>query len=182
MSSNIQLFHRDCMEAMKEMPDKALLQRQKKAKRSRLWYVANREKRIKKCNEYRVKNKDAYNRYRNEYRKKNPKGIYDCIKQGAKKRKIEMIMTQKEFCDWYLAQDRSCFYCKRNEADVVIEKDIIQVMAHRLTIDRCDNKVGYSIGNIVLCCSRCNTVKGNYFTKNEMLLIGNIIWEKHNAV
>lgn len=172
MPSEIKLYNKDCVEA----------QRQKRAMQNKAWYLANRESRIKKANEYRIKNKAKYNRYRNEYRKKNPKGIFDCIKQGAKKRNIELMMTQKEFCDWYAVQDRCCFYCKRHEDDVVKEKDIIQVMAHRLTIDRCDNNVGYSTGNIVLCCSRCNTVKGNYFTKQEMLLIGNIIREKHNAI
>lgn len=42
----------------------------------------------------------------------------------------------------------------------------------RLTIDRKDNKIGYIIDNMVLCCFRCNSTKSDFFTFEEMLKIG----------
>lgn len=41
-----------------------------------------------------------------------------------------------------------------------------------ITLDRKDNEKGYVKDNIVLCCSRCNLIKSNFFNEEEMLLIG----------
>ena len=44
--------------------------------------------------------------------------------------------------------------------------------------DRIDNSKGYERGNLALACLRCNAIKNNYFTKEEMLIIGKIIHDK----
>lgn len=49
---------------------------------------------------------------------------------------------------------------------------------NRLTIDRKNNNGNYCIDNIVLACYRCNTIKGDFFTEQEMLKIGKIIKER----
>ena len=46
---------------------------------------------------------------------------------------------------------------------------------YRFSIDRKKNGIGYSLDNIVLACSRCNSIKSDYFTEEEMLKIGNFI-------
>ena len=48
----------------------------------------------------------------------------------------------------------------------------------RETNDRMDNSLGYSISNIALSCQRCNNIKGNFFTYDEMVKIGRIIRKK----
>jgi len=42
----------------------------------------------------------------------------------------------------------------------------------RLTVDRIDNSLSYSGENIVLSCPRCNMIKSNYFSFEEMREIG----------
>jgi hypothetical protein len=50
---------------------------------------------------------------------------------------------------------------------------------NRLTVDRLDNNKGYENGNLALSCMRCNGVKSDYFTEEEMLKIGKIIYDKN---
>ena len=47
----------------------------------------------------------------------------------------------------------------------------------RLEIDRKDNNKGYEKGNLALCCCRCNTIKSDFFTEEEMFKVGAIIEE-----
>ena len=42
----------------------------------------------------------------------------------------------------------------------------------RLTIDCKDNSLGYIKDNLILACDRCNFIKSNIFTYEEMLFIG----------
>lgn len=44
-------------------------------------------------------------------------------------------------------------------------------------LDRKNNSDGYSKDNCVVCCSLCNHVKGNLFTYDEMVKMGNTIRE-----
>ena len=41
-----------------------------------------------------------------------------------------------------------------------------------------DNSIGYNISNIVLSCRRCNSVKSDYFTEEEMIRIGKLLYYK----
>lgn len=45
-------------------------------------------------------------------------------------------------------------------------------------IDRKENKKGYHTSNVVPCCSRCNSVKGEHVTYKEMLKIGKILKQR----
>ena len=127
---------------------------------------------------YRKENLEAYNNYRNNYRTKNARGIYDVLVQGAKKREIEVTITRDEFELWHNSEPKICFYCQRKEETILKTDAVMQIKCNRLTIDRVDNNLGYSLGNIKLCCKRCNAIKSNYFTKDEMFLIGQIIKQK----
>jgi len=42
----------------------------------------------------------------------------------------------------------------------------------RLEVDCMDNNRGYEIGNMVLACHRCNFIKLNFLTFEEMRFIG----------
>jgi hypothetical protein len=102
-----------------------------------------------------------------------PQGVFRVILNRAKKRNLE-CMTKEEFIDWYKNQKRECHYCKRSEEETC--KEIVNGRKFgRLSIDRKDNTRGYILNNIVLACFRCNGIKSNYFTEQEMLQIGAII-------
>ena len=106
-----------------------------------------------------------------------PRGVYGVIKTSAKLRNIEFGITLTDFLEWYKLQPQICSYCKRTTEEVIKNKDIKKNVG-RLSIDRKDNRNGYSIENICLCCFRCNMIKASYFSFEEMLEIGRIIAEK----
>lgn len=79
-----------------------------------------------------------------------------------------------EFAAWFSAQDRRCAYCRIPES--LIEelglRTQVGLPLQRLGVDRLDGRVGYEIGNIVLCCFACNKARSNTFSAEEMAEIG----------
>lgn len=61
---------------------------------------------------------------------------------------IENILTQK------------CVYCGDDK---------------RIGCDRIDNNKGHTADNVVPCCVECNTARNNYFTYEEMKMLGKVI-------
>lgn len=48
---------------------------------------------------------------------------------------------------------------------------------YRIGCDRIDNNKGHSKNNVVPCCIECNTARNNYFTYEEMRILGKTIQE-----
>ena len=63
---------------------------------------------------------------------------------------------------------KKCFYCGISVEALSKVKDVMNNGTHRLTIDRLDNSRGYELNNIVLACLRCNSIKTDFFTTEEM--------------
>lgn len=93
-----------------------------------------------------------------------PKGRYKELVKNAKKRAIAVDVIQGQFIDWFNGQQLICYYCS-------VPLTVGNHQPTTLTIDRKDNDRGYSLDNIALCCQRCNNVKSNVFTGQEMLEI-----------
>ena len=151
------------------------LKRQKSARR---YYSLNKKRYAENRKKYFEKNKDYYRQYRREYRWNNPVGIYSVVMGGAKRRNLLVEITKEQFVSWYVGAEKTCFYCHRTTEQVDERNDYFAKRSKRLTVDRLNNDTGYSIDNIVLCCYRCNMIKGDFFTKDEMLEIGKIIQKK----
>lgn len=84
-----------------------------------------------------------------------------------------------DFIKWWRSTNMICFYC-----GITIEKfkTMYPKVPHtRLTIDRRDNNKGYIPENMVFACLKCNSLKGNFFTEEEMLEVGAIVRRKHEA-
>jgi len=174
----IELLNIDCMTYMATLPDKESLAKKKKAERNKLWYEKTKETRLEASRKYRKENKAAFNQYRNNYRTKNPAGIFDCIKQSAKKRGITLEIERTDFINWHNAQPKVCVYCSRSEDEANKDVLVVRKKATRLTIDRKDNEGSYILSNIALSCMRCNSIKSNYFSYEEMKEIGEVIKRK----
>ena len=120
-----------------------------------------------KAKEFYQRNKEHIN----EMRRKNPKSLYSTLKRNAGIRGLELKLTKKEFIYWWIQQEQKCVYC-----DIPIERlaitDIKKKLSKRLSIDRKDNNRGYEKDNIVLACLRCNFIKSNLLTFDEMQEIG----------
>jgi len=109
-------------------------------------------------------------------------GLYQNIKgrENFRKRK-PFKLNRKEFVEWYESQPKICHYCKIPAEYAYLMRKYFGAHGIQLSIDCKDNDLGYTIDNIVLACDRCNFIKSNIFTYEEMCFIGeNLIkpkWE-----
>lgn len=46
------------------------------------------------------------------------------------------------------------------------------------TVDRKDSYIGYIYSNCVSACKRCNTIKSNYLSYEEMLQVADLLYKK----
>jgi len=130
--------------------------------------------------EYDKKNKgrfkEQHKKYLKEYRK-TPIAIYQILRGSARERWLDFSFTFKDFNIWYNKQEQKCIYCNRTLEEIKNDNRENDKYKHRLTIDRKNNAKGYILSNIGLACYRCNTIKGEYFTEQEMIEIGKTIYQ-----
>ena len=82
------------------------------------------------------------------------RGRYRQLKESATRHNRRLLITFEEFVGWRNSQPKICYYCG----------ELLRVggrTSECLTIDRVDNGRDYTVGNIVLACVSCNTIKGN---------------------
>lgn len=132
------------------------------------------------CKQCRNKQRREYMENNKEWRYKvqrkyylSSRGYYTRLRSSAKNRGIGFQLEYNEFQKLFNKQDHKCHYCgcsltRSSERTVMNRKN------SDLTVDRLDNSIGYKINNIALCCRRCNMIKGNEFTNDEMLLIADM--------
>jgi len=115
------------------------------------------------------------NKVRSKAFRASPSGIYTTIKgrqdfyrnHGDFKDKPFKI-TRKEFIVWYNSQPKICAYCDLPEDKISKFYDAYNKWSSRLSVDAKDNNVGYILENIVLCCRRCNSLKSDLLSYDEM--------------
>jgi 5-methylcytosine-specific restriction endonuclease McrA len=117
---------------------------------------------------------------------------YRAIKQNSQRPRRDgtvtgLEITRDEFALWFALQERCCHYCGVSE-DELPHLNLMTQMGMRLLrlgVDRLDGRKPYQLGNIVLCCYGCNSVKSDRFTEREMKkLIGPAIakvWRKRRS-
>ena len=106
---------------------------------------------------------------------KTPSGIYTSLKsriKHAKKYRVREVkpfnVTRKEFIEWYENTPKQCVYCDLPEEEMWAMQEDFDRRVKRLELDCANNKLGYEIGNIMLACHRCNFIKNNILTYEEM--------------
>lgn len=133
------------------------------AQRCKEYRERNKEKLIKLSSNYYLKHRDVLLARQKIYTKNNKEKIkkyrqkikytfnhkYTQLKSLAKRRKIDWDLTKKQFAIFW---KKSCVYCG---------EEIIAI-----GLDRVDNKKGYIYGNVVPCCTMCNTWKSNLTLRN----------------
>lgn len=123
------------------------------------------------------------NRERGKKYRETPNGIYSNLKgQSNFFNRGPELLSRDDFLRWYASKRKICIYCGISEENVSKLGDVLNDYTFRLTIDRKDNERGYSPDNIVLSCRRCNYVKSDILTYEEMLEVGQKYikpkWEK----
>jgi len=100
---------------------------------------------------------------------------YSHMKSQAKIRGFDYC-EKESFIKWWDKTPNNCFYCS-----IKLQTGHPKIMKHvgrrrdAFTIDRCENEYGYLDWNIVKCCIRCNMIKSNDLSKEDMFIIGNVI-------
>jgi hypothetical protein len=94
--------------------------------------------------------------YQSKYRK-TLKGRYKSLREGAAKREVPVELTVEEYSK--IVKPNTCFYCSRG----------LPEFGHGL--DRKDNTIGYTTGNVVPCCRSCNHIKSDTLSFDEMVMI-----------
>jgi len=125
-----------------------------------------------KAKEYRQANLEQHRLYHKAYYD-SPSGKYHILTARAHRESKQVSFACDVFCDWYSQQEQVCYYC----GQTLIERG---KMPENLTIDRRNNNEGYTLGNIVLACRRCNTTKGCSLNERQMLQIAGLYFGGQN--
>jgi len=105
-----------------------------------------------------------------------PEGKYVWLLHKGRRHKV--TISKEDFTEWYKKQPRKCAYCGIAEVDLQRATDPLIKSTYQLSVDRINNSRGYEKGNLVLCCLRCNQVKGEFLTHEEMRWVGQQIIRK----
>lgn len=96
-------------------------------------------------------------------------GKFNELKQDSLKRGIEFSLTYKQILK--IMMTRVCYYC----GDEVVVADKVwgrkKASSAPLQLDRKNNDKGYTVRNLVRCCSVCNFSKSRYLHSDEMRVV-----------
>lgn len=91
----------------------------------------------------------------------------------AKKKNIYFDLTYNEFLKF--VEEKTCHYCNCDILWIPFGKK-----AKRYNLDRKDNSKGYTKDNLVVCCWKCNDLKGNKISYDDFYALGQILLkDKH---
>lgn len=96
------------------------------------------------------------NQYAKDYRR-TLQGKYTELKASAKKRKIECSLSLEDYT--WLTLKGLCEYCESE----------LPAAGHGL--DRIDSSAGYTVENVVPCCTDCNLIRGDKMTHTEFKVV-----------
>jgi hypothetical protein len=113
---------------------------------------------------HRNSQKARYNPYRY---------CYTMLKNQAKYRKLECLLTFDEFLEF--TKINKCEYC----GDNILWEEHITNISNRggYNLDRKDNKLGYTKQNCVVCCKNCNAMKSDKISYDLMIRLGDVMKE-----
>ena len=103
---------------------------------------------------------EGWRAYQRSY-SRTPKCRFKQIRNAAKRRNLEFTLTLE---DVEQLLNLPCFYCREPKN-----------MEVGTGIDRKNNNLGYVPGNVVPCCRICNVAKNDFFSAEEMAIIGEAI-------
>ena len=101
--------------------------------------------------------------------------LYDEYWQNARRKGLFFTICRVDF--WKITKER-CYYCGDLPSKV---RQCRQSEYYFNGLDRVDNDVGYTIDNIVPCCTRCNLTKGSMSRGIFLSLVDKIHAFQHGA-
>jgi hypothetical protein len=100
---------------------------------------------------------------------------FEALYNKLKRQKHFSDLSYEEFLS--LTKEKECHYCGES---VVWNPYTRHGSSIATNVDRKDSRIGYTKGNVVTCCTRCNRAKLDHFTYDEWMEIGAVI-RKMNA-
>ena len=101
-------------------------------------------------------------------------GVLKNLKDRAKEKNINFIISKKDFTYWVNNQPDTCTYCgltielsKKVLSKIMKKGSVFE--SKRFQIDRKNNSksIGYTIDNICFACSICNSHKMDFYSHKE---------------
>jgi hypothetical protein len=89
-----------------------------------------------------------------------PHNRHKYAKNAARVRGLEWTITEADHLEIF---KMPCHYCEG------------LLNTKGCALDRINDIEGYHINNVVPCCGRCNRVRHDYFTYEEMIILGQTI-------
>lgn len=68
----------------------------------------------------------------------------------------------------------NCHYCSK---EITWTKYNTRVNGRAYNLDRKDNSIGYTKDNLVVCCTRCNMVRRDFFTYEQFCEVGKLLYK-----
>lgn len=111
-----------------------------------------------------------------DYRPAFERRILHVYRNNAKRRNIKFTITLEDILGVIY---ENCLYCGAKPYNVMTTtsgsgKKVNYKLLY-MGMDRKDNKKGYTPDNIVPCCKRCNRIKSDLFTFEEMLKLSEFL-------
>lgn len=98
---------------------------------------------------------------------------FTIYRSRARKRKIRFSLSREEF---YALVKLPCHYCGSPPQNKIRRPRVYGRAVFRYQgIDRKDNARGYTTDNVVPCCGRCNWLKSDILSYEEMLIVGSAL-------
>lgn len=155
---------------------------------SKEYYKANRDSIIRKQKEYRIKHIDTI---RKKDRTRSTKNRRHHIKlerewrqrHPQKQKEYKRVLSNRYRNSILLAKQRNKLFClKFDQYTTLINSGCYYCSESLLSecgigLDRIDNKKNYTSSNVFPCCARCNDVRGNKYTIEQMKVIGKAVRE-----
>jgi hypothetical protein len=96
------------------------------------------------------------------------------MRSRAARRGENFSLTLREFAQWFALQSRHCHYCQIAESELAALgiKNQTGLRVVRLGVDRLIGEQGYTQNNMTLACFVCNRTKSDWYTAQEMQILG----------
>lgn len=98
---------------------------------------------------------------------------------ATKVRGYSWAITEQEF---FALAAAPCHYCGAPPSNAFRHKKYGDSFFLYSGLDRKDNSKGYDMGNVVACCGRCNRIKREILTYDEMQAVGALLKELQQGV
>lgn len=104
-------------------------------------------------------------------RKRPYEHMYNLVLKTSRERGLDSNISYEDYISFV---NKQCFYC----SDILVWHQHVHSKKEKRSahnLDRKDSSIGYSKDNCVACCGLCNMTKGNRYSHEEFVLLGETI-------